>query len=139
MVTEYQQGSSFPGVVGRTVEQSSPAWPAPIRAKDRAPNVLFFVLDDVGYGQLSCFGGLVNTPNIDRCTTSTTISGCRSSACHRPVRCRAAPGRGQLYVDGTLVGSAGGGGGRRDGRPGEAAALTGGQAGRSAAAGAGAA
>jgi arylsulfatase len=28
--------------------------------------VLFFILDDVGYGQLSVFGGLVETPNIDR-------------------------------------------------------------------------
>ena len=55
-----------PGTVGRTVEESSPAWPAPARARDGAPNVLFFVLDDVGYGQLSSFGGLVETPNIDR-------------------------------------------------------------------------
>ncbi len=65
-ITEYEQGSPFPGAVGRTVEESEPAWPAPRRAKDGAPNVLFFVLDDVGYGQLSCFGGLVETPNIDR-------------------------------------------------------------------------
>jgi arylsulfatase len=65
-VVEYQQGTRFPGVIGRTVDKSSPAWPAPIRAKEGASNVLFFVLDDVGYGQLSCFGGLVETPNIDR-------------------------------------------------------------------------
>jgi arylsulfatase A-like enzyme len=63
---EYKHGTAFPGVIGRTVEDSSPAWPEPIRAKDGAPNVLFFVLDDVGYGQISCFGGLVDTPNIDR-------------------------------------------------------------------------
>ncbi len=65
-VVEYQQGTAFPGKIGRTVSESSPAWPEPIRANDGAPNVLFFVLDDVGYGQLSCFGGLVETPNIDR-------------------------------------------------------------------------
>jgi hypothetical protein len=57
MVTEYEQGSAFSGGVGRTVEESTPAWPAPFRAREGAPNVLFFVLDDVGYGQLSCFGG----------------------------------------------------------------------------------
>ena len=39
-VTEYEQGSAFPGVVGRTVEESEPAWPAPVRATDGAPNVL---------------------------------------------------------------------------------------------------
>ncbi len=63
---EYKPGTAFPGIIGRTVDESTPAWPQPIRAREGAPNVLFFVLDDVGYGQLSCFGGLVETPNIDR-------------------------------------------------------------------------
>ncbi len=65
-VVEYPQGASFPGKIGRTAEESTPAWPQPIRAQEGAPNILFFILDDVGYGQLSCFGGLVDTPNIDR-------------------------------------------------------------------------
>ena len=65
-VVEYEQGARFPGNIGRTVEESSTAWPSPTRAPDGTPNVLFVVLDDVGYGQLSCFGGLVETPNIDR-------------------------------------------------------------------------
>ena len=65
-VTEYEQGTTFPGRIGLTAADSEPAWPAPIRAREGAPNVLFFVLDDVGYGQLSAFGGLVETPNIDR-------------------------------------------------------------------------
>lgn len=65
-LTEYKHGTPFPGVIGRTVGESSPAWPEPRRAKEGAPNILFIVLDDVGYGQMSAFGGLVNTPNIDR-------------------------------------------------------------------------
>lgn len=65
-IVEYEQGSRFPGKIGRTVEESSTAWPSPQRAPEGAPNVLFVVLDDVGYGQLSCFGGLVETPAIDR-------------------------------------------------------------------------
>jgi arylsulfatase len=52
-------------VIGRTFDQSSPAWPEPLRAKEGAPNVLFIVLDDVGFGQISCFGGPCKTPNID--------------------------------------------------------------------------
>jgi hypothetical protein len=56
-IVEYQQGTKFPGTIGQTVSESTPAWPQPIRARDGAPSVLFFVLDDVGYRQLSCFGG----------------------------------------------------------------------------------
>src|SRR3954462_86658 len=53
-LVEYPPGGEFRGVIGRTVQESSPAWPVLPRAKDGAPNVLFFVLDDVGYGQLNC-------------------------------------------------------------------------------------
>jgi arylsulfatase A-like enzyme len=65
-LVEYPEGSPFPGRIGKTVEQSSPAWPSPNRAKSGAPNVVVFVLDDVGFGQLSPFGGLVETPTLDR-------------------------------------------------------------------------
>jgi hypothetical protein len=48
----YKDGTPFTGVIGRTTEESSPAWPEAPRPSEGAPNVLFFVLDDVGYGQL---------------------------------------------------------------------------------------
>lgn len=64
-VREYKQGTAFPGVIGRTVAESSPAWPEPTRAAEGSPNIIFFVLDDVGYGHMSAFGGLVNTPTLD--------------------------------------------------------------------------
>ena len=41
-VVEYLQGAKFPGKIGRTAEESSPAWPQPVRAKGGARNVLFF-------------------------------------------------------------------------------------------------
>jgi len=63
---EYKAGSAFPGRVGRTIRESEPAWPAPDRAKADAPNVLFIVLDDTGYGQLGCYGSPINTPNLDK-------------------------------------------------------------------------
>jgi arylsulfatase A-like enzyme len=62
---EYKPGTAFNGVIGRTVDQSEPAWPEPLRAREGAPNVLFIVLDDTGFGQLGCYGSPIKTPNID--------------------------------------------------------------------------
>lgn len=63
---EYKPGSAFNGVIGRTFDQSSPAWPEPLRAREGAPNVLFIILDDTGFGQLGCYGSPIETPNLDR-------------------------------------------------------------------------
>ena len=68
-LVEYEPGAAFPGVIGRTTEESSPAWPRPRRAEAGSPNVLFVVLDDVGYGQLGCYGSPIETPNFDALAT----------------------------------------------------------------------
>ena len=62
---EYRPGTAFPGVIGRTFDTSSPAWPEPLRARERLPNVLFIILDDTGFGQLGCYGSPIRTPNLD--------------------------------------------------------------------------
>ena len=36
-VVEYPEGTAFPGVIGRTTDESSPAWPAPVRASKGVP------------------------------------------------------------------------------------------------------
>jgi arylsulfatase len=64
-IVEYEPGTTFPGVIGRTAEESSPAWPAPVRAQKGSPNVLFIVLDDTGFGNLGCYGSPIETPNLD--------------------------------------------------------------------------
>ncbi len=49
--------------------QSAPAPTAAALAPtyaERRPNVLVWMIDDVGFAQVSSFGGLVDTPNIDR-------------------------------------------------------------------------
>src|SRR5207249_298773 len=56
----------FPGVIGRTVDESVPAWPVRRRARPGAPNVVFVVLDDVGFAQLGCYGSPIATPVMDR-------------------------------------------------------------------------
>jgi arylsulfatase len=62
---EYKPGAAFNGVIGRTFDVSEPAWPEPLRAKEGAPNVLFIVQDDTGFGQLGCYGSPIATPNLD--------------------------------------------------------------------------
>lgn len=36
------------------------------KAVQGAPNVVYIVLDDVGFAQINCFGSNINTPNINR-------------------------------------------------------------------------
>jgi arylsulfatase len=80
---EYDPGSAFPGVVGRTIGESKPAWPRPLRAKPGSPNVLFIVLDDTGYGHLGCYGSPIHTRNLDR----LAVNGLRFSNMHTTALC----------------------------------------------------
>lgn len=64
-LNEYRPGTAFTGVIGRTVDESQPAWPSPLRARPGAPNVLFIVLDDTGFAQLGCYGSPIKTPHLD--------------------------------------------------------------------------
>lgn len=60
------QLSSFEGKIGKTYQDSKSAWQNPVAAPEGAPNVLLILLDDVGFGQPSTFGGLIPTPNLDK-------------------------------------------------------------------------
>ena len=82
-LTEYPLGTAFPGTIGRTAEVSTPAWPAPNRAKAGAPNVLYIVLDDTGFGHLGCYGSPIDTPNID----ALAAAGLRYSNMHTTALC----------------------------------------------------
>jgi hypothetical protein len=82
-LTEYAAGTAFPGVIGRTTEESSPAWPRPLRAVAGAPNVLFIVLDDTGFGQLGCYGSPIDTPHFD----SLAAGGLRYTNMHTTALC----------------------------------------------------
>lgn len=56
----------FKGEIGETYRDAKPDFPRATTAPDGAPNVLIILLDDVGYGMCSTFGGSVPTPNLDR-------------------------------------------------------------------------
>jgi len=63
---DQQQESQRAGGIGRTYKDSKPAWELPPQAPKGAPNVIYLVLDDVGYAQLGCYGSEIQTPNLDR-------------------------------------------------------------------------
>ncbi|OPY52118.1 MAG: Sulfatase [Methanosaeta sp. PtaU1.Bin112] len=52
--------------IGLSYADSTPCPIEAVKAPKGSPNVIFLVLDDIGYGSLGCFGGPVDTPNIDR-------------------------------------------------------------------------
>src|SRR3954466_9750915 len=57
----------FTGVVNVDIRDSKPDW-APFQppvAPPGSPNVVYIVLDDVGFGALGCYGGPIENPNID--------------------------------------------------------------------------
>jgi arylsulfatase A-like enzyme len=57
----------FPGNVGRTYLESDKAqFPQPVQPPKGAPNVVLILLDDVGFGQFSTFGGGVPSPTMDK-------------------------------------------------------------------------
>ena len=61
-------GRAFAGTVEVDIRDSESDWAPfePPRAPDGAPSVVYIVLDDVGFSAMSCYGGPIETPNIDR-------------------------------------------------------------------------
>lgn len=82
-LNEYTPGSPFPGLIESTYETSEPWWPRPVRAHAGAPNVLFIVLDDTGFGHLGCYGSPIRTPNLD----ALAAGGLRYTNMHTTALC----------------------------------------------------
>ena len=64
----YVVSKPFKGTINVDIRDSVPDW-TPFeqpKAPDRAPSVLYIILDDVGYSAMGCYGGPIETPNIDR-------------------------------------------------------------------------
>ncbi len=59
-------GQEFEGKIAKSYEDSEEWWPTPPQPPEGTPNVVILLLDDTGFGHFSSFGGLVETPNIDK-------------------------------------------------------------------------
>jgi arylsulfatase A-like enzyme len=65
-----QEAQPYQGVVGRTLAESKEWWPEPVKAPAGAPNVVWILIDDVGFGAAGTFGGLIHTPTFDALATN---------------------------------------------------------------------
>jgi arylsulfatase A-like enzyme len=76
---------AFKGTINVDIRDSVPDWTPfePPKAPDGAPNVVYIVLDDVGFSAMNCYGGPIETPNIDRIANS----GVRFTQWHTTALC----------------------------------------------------
>ena len=87
-----QATQPYQGVVGRTLAESKEWWPEPVKAPAGAPNVVWILIDDVGFGAAGTFGGLIQTPTFD----SLASDGLRYTNFHTTAIC--APTRAALLT-----------------------------------------
>ncbi|MEW1635892.1 arylsulfatase [Streptomyces sp. NPDC093801] len=87
---------SFNGVIQEDIRQSVPDW-EPYKqpqAPDGAPNVLYVVWDDVGFGTFDIFGGLVEVPAMRRLAeTGVKFTNFHTTALCSPTRSSLLTGR----------------------------------------------
>lgn len=71
------------GKIGKTVADSTPWWPQPLRGPAGSPNILLVLFDDVGFSDFGCYGSPIRTPTIDR----LAANGLRYSGFHTTAMC----------------------------------------------------
>lgn len=82
----------FGGVIAKKYSDSKEWWAEDKRPPKDAPNVIVFLLDDVGFSQVASFGGLIKTPNIDK----LAANGLRFNNFHTTALC--SPSRASLMA-----------------------------------------
>lgn len=94
---------NYKGVIGKTLADSKEYWPEPVTAPKGAPNVVWILLDDVGFGASSTFGGLIETPAFDALANNgLRYTNFHTTAICAPTRAALLTGRnsGRVHVSG---------------------------------------
>jgi arylsulfatase len=82
----------FGGIIAESYDESEEWWPPYEEPNEDAPNVIIFLLDDVGFAQVGSFGALIETPNIDQLASN----GLRFNNFHTTALC--SPSRASLMA-----------------------------------------
>ncbi|MCH8073370.1 MAG: sulfatase-like hydrolase/transferase [Proteobacteria bacterium] len=82
----------FGGVIAESYADSQEWWAEEELPNEDAPNIIIFLLDDVGFAQVGSFGALINTPNIDK----LAANGLRFNNFHTTALC--SPSRASLMA-----------------------------------------
>jgi arylsulfatase len=94
-LTAQEEGTlEFKGKIGKNLAESEEYWPDPVKAPEGAPNVLIWLIDDMGYGHSSAFGGLTPMPTIDKLSQNgLRYNNFHTTALCSPSRAAIAAGR----------------------------------------------
>ena len=82
-IVEYDPGTTFPGVIGRTAEESSPAWPAPVRARRALRTSCSSCSTTRATASSGCYGSPIETPHLD----GIAANGLRYNNMHTTALC----------------------------------------------------
>jgi arylsulfatase A-like enzyme len=90
---QFSPTPTFQGTIGKTLTETKESRPqTQPKAPDGAPNVVWILIDDIGFGAIDAFGGLIETPNIDKLASN----GLRYTNYHTAAFC--APTRAALLT-----------------------------------------
>ncbi|MDR1859538.1 MAG: arylsulfatase [Bacteroidales bacterium] len=66
-IAQYSPTPAFDGKIGKTLADTQEAFPQRNpQAPAGAPNIVWIHIDDIGYGASTAFGGLIETPTLER-------------------------------------------------------------------------
>ncbi|HTF18853.1 MAG TPA: sulfatase-like hydrolase/transferase, partial [Chryseolinea sp.] len=80
---QYDPVQPYQGKTGRNLTETQQWWQERDKHTAGAPNVVWILLDDVGFGAISTFGGLIKTPTLD----SLANNGLRYTNFHTTAIC----------------------------------------------------
>src|SRR5438093_1107782 len=98
-VAQHEPVQTYQGKIGRNLAETQQWWPEKKKAPEGAPNVVWILLDDVGFGAVSTFGGLIKTPTIDSLANNgLRYTNFHTTAICSPTRAALLTGRNSAFV-----------------------------------------